>query len=197
MIIAIGAQNIHVIRNGIIRNHIFSISITCFLCDFLLMSVGVFFVAGLTSSNKTLTFIISVLSICFLIYYGFCALRKARNGNYVSDGEIQACERSSLKSAILSTLAITLLNPHVYLDTVVIIGGVSSSLSWQEKISFISGALIASLLWFFSLGFFSRFFLRFFTTNKSRIIFDTFVALFMWFLAINIGLYFYKEFFSI
>ncbi|MCW9698848.1 LysE/ArgO family amino acid transporter [Avibacterium sp. 20-129] len=192
MIMAIGAQNVFVIKNGIIRNNAFIIAFICFLCDFLLMFTGVFFVGSVATINPWVTLCISAAAIIFLCWYGLNAWKTARKGDYQLKFDI-AQQRSSIKLSILSTLAITMLNPHVYLDTVVVVGGVAAQLNQTEKWQFVIGALTASALWFFSIAYFSRFALKLFQNRKAWIVFDTAVALFMWFLAANIAWYAYNE----
>lgn len=192
MIIAIGAQNVFVLRNALQRQHIFLIACTCFLCDFLLMGAGVFFVGGVIGNTFWLTLLLSLAAIVFLSVYGFYALRTAIRANYVLDMTKQT-NKMTPRQALLATLAISLLNPHVYLDTVVVVGGLAAQLTLLEKYYFISGALLASALWFFSLAYFSKFALRLFKSKLSWRILDTFIAFFMWFLVFNIALYLYKQ----
>ncbi|MBE2898920.1 LysE family transporter [Pasteurellaceae bacterium 20609_3] len=188
MIMAIGAQNVFVIKNGIVRNNAMVIAFVCFLCDVLLMFVGVFFVGAVATINPWVTLVISCLAVAFLCWCGWQAWKTARKGDYQHDFSLKQ-QRSSVGSSIAAALAITMLNPHVYLDTVVVVGGVAAQLDQLGKWQFITGAWMASAVWFFSIAYFSRFALKLFQNRKAWVIFDTGVALFMWFLAANVAWY--------
>lgn len=189
IIVAIGAQNIHVIRNGIAKNNTFTIAATCFLCDVLLMFFGVFFVGSITKTNMALTLSISILATAFLLYYGYLYFKKSFSNNGKSTHIIFSIQRTSKLNAILTTLAITLLNPHVYLDTFIIIGGVSSTLNVQEKLCFIAGALLASFSWFLCLGYFAKKLAHFFNTPAAWKYLDFCIGIFMWILAASMILF--------
>lgn len=151
LIAAIGAQNAFIIKQGIMKNHIFVVSGICFICDVVLMGLGVFGVGEFLAKNRILNLIIALVGILFVLYYGFLSLKSAflsKSGFKTFKGKCL-----SLKKTILLTLAVTLLNPHVYLDTVFVIGAAALMFSFEEKIIFASGALVASFLWFFSLGY--------------------------------------------
>lgn len=186
LIIAIGAQNLHVLRHGLMKNHVFVVALTCFICDFLLMSLGVFGVGEIIQHSPRFMSLLMVLAIAFLLYYGYGALKKAIKGEYLLiEQQTSTPPPNTLSQAILATLAITLLNPHVYLDTVVLIGGVSASLNFSAKSFFVGGALLASFTWFFSLAYASRWLVPLFKRPLTWRIFDLFVALFMCFLAVG------------
>lgn len=196
MIMAIGAQNAHVIKHGISKINTFYVSFTCFFCDVILMTSGVFFIGSVSSLGKYVNLFICILAICFLLFYSYKSFLSAK-GKHDMDmlSSPIVHSRESILKSISSTLAITLLNPHVYLDTVFVVGGYASSLNFQSKFYFLLGALLSSFVWFFSLGYFSRYLSRFFKNNKSWFYFDIFVALFMLILAVNLIFYVIREVF--
>ncbi|MDP8052529.1 LysE/ArgO family amino acid transporter [Pasteurella atlantica] len=151
LIIAIGAQNAFVLKRAISNSHIFITILVCFLCDFVLMSIGVLGLGQLIIDNTIAKLGLSLLGAMFLLFYGISSLKSAFQNNTME----VAIDKThiSKKVAVLSTLAITLLNPHVYLDTVVIVGGIAANLNFSQKIYFLIGALFASLIWFLGLGY--------------------------------------------
>ena len=151
LIVAIGAQNAFIIKQGIMKNHIFVVSGICFICDVVLMGLGVFGVGEFLAKNRILNLLIASVGILFVLYYGFASLKSAFFAE--SHPKFSQSKSLSLKKTILLTLAVTLLNPHVYLDTVFVVGASALMFSFDEKIIFASGALVASFLWFFGLGY--------------------------------------------
>lgn len=188
LIVAIGAQNAFIIRQGINNNYVFIVSAICFICDVILMCVGVFGVGEVLASNKILNLIIAIAGIIFVIYYGVLSLKSAIK----SSSNIAADKggKDSLKKVVLLTLSVTLLNPHVYLDTVFVIGASALRFDINGKILFASGAITASLIWFFGLGYFASA-MRPILVKISRII-DLFVALVMFTLAISLIKYIFN-----
>lgn len=156
LIVAIGAQNAFVLKQGLLKNNIFWVSLTCFFCDLVLMTIGVLGIGTVISKSTFATVTLAIAGGIFLGLYGVKSLLNAwlhpNSMNINNDGETF----SRIHKTILLTLAITLLNPHVYLDTVVIVGGVAGTLTQSEKTQFLIGALSASFIWFFGLGYGSR-----------------------------------------
>jgi len=182
LIVAIGAQNAFVLKQGLSKNHIFIVCLICFLCDFALMAAGVFGVGAFLVQNQILLFVVTVCGIAFLLYYAFLNFKTALKGgeNFTQE----ASQNSNLKTAVFTTLFVTLLNPHVYLDTVVIVGSIGAGLSATQKAEFLAGSVAASFLWFFSLGFGARLLLPLFKSKKAWQILDTIIALIMLFIAV-------------
>ncbi|MEI8231132.1 MAG: LysE/ArgO family amino acid transporter [Actinomycetes bacterium] len=149
LIVAIGAQNAFVLRQGLLRKHVLVIVLICAFSDALLIALGVLGLGSLISALPWLLEVIRWLGVAFLVWYGSSSLRR-----FVKQDSLKAAESSvgSLKQAVLTTLALTFLNPHVYLDTVIFIGGIANQFG-DEKWWFVLGAVTASFLWFFSLGF--------------------------------------------
>ncbi|MFU2131555.1 LysE/ArgO family amino acid transporter [Gallibacterium anatis] len=152
LIVAIGAQNAFVLKQGLLKQHIFAVALICFLCDVVLFTLGVWGLGTFISHNNVASVTLAFIGAGFLLIYGLRAWRSAYRGN--AGLQLQAGENSaSLAKTILLTLSVTLLNPHVYIDTVVIIGGIGGTLAWQEKIAFLIGGLCVSATWFFGLAY--------------------------------------------
>lgn len=191
LIIAIGAQNLFVLKQGLLRNHIFYVSGICFICDFVLMSIGILGVGTFISTNPLITNILAILGALFLLWYGFKAFKSAIKGTSSMQVQSQNSNDNSLVKVILATLAITLLNPHVYLDTVVIVGGIAGTLSSEQKIAFLIGAVCVSFLWFFSIGYGARLLTPLFKQKRMWVILDCLVGLVMFYIAYRLIMYVY------
>lgn len=152
MIIPLGAQNSHVLNHGIKKNHHFLAASICMLCDVVLIALGVFGGAKLIATSPTLVTVISWGGILFLCGYAGLSFRQAWLNNYNSAQEKAEKNHKKPWLVIASTLAVTLLNPHVYLDTVLILGSVGGQFEGNEKIAFALGTMLASMLWFYSLA---------------------------------------------
>ncbi len=151
LIVSIGAQNAFLLKQGILKQHIFWIALLCFLGDVFLMTIGVLGLGTLIAELPVVSFIISLLGAIFLLSYGSRSFISVfKSGEYlVASGE----NATSLKKALLITFAITFLNPHVYIDTVVIVGSIGGKLDFNGKIYFLAGALLCSFIWFFGIGY--------------------------------------------
>lgn len=149
LIIAIGAQNAFVLAQGIRRNHALPVAALCAGIDALLIAAGVCGLGTLVAGNDLLRGIAALGGAAFLIVFGAKSLRDART----TQG-LEACEqrRSGLAPTLGATLAVSLLNPHVYLDTVIMLGAISGQFPGEERYWFGMGAASASLVWFFSLS---------------------------------------------
>ncbi len=152
MIIPIGAQNSHVLNHGIKKNHHFLAATICMFCDVALIGLGVFGGAKLISASPSLVAAISWGGIIFLFSYAGLSFRQAWLNNY--HGNKENIEKTIKRPwlVIASTLAVTLLNPHVYLDTVMILGSVGAQFEGDEKLAFAIGTMLASIIWFYSLA---------------------------------------------
>lgn len=148
LIMAIGAQNAFVLAQSLRREHHLPAAALCVLCDAVLIAAGVFGLAALLAQSPLLLGIARWGGVAFLLWYAFQALRRAFS-NDALQGNADAGPRSR-RAVLLSTLAVTLLNPHVYLDTVLLIGSLGS----QQAVpgAYAAGAASASLLWFVSLA---------------------------------------------
>jgi L-lysine exporter family protein LysE/ArgO len=155
LIVAIGSQNMYVLKQGLLKKNIFYVSLICFLIDAVLMSFGIYGVGTIIQDSKTFTVVLSLLGALFLFGYGILSFANAYKGTSFINMDDKKVQKG-LKQTILVTLAVSLLNPHVYLDTVVVVGGVAAQLSSNERIYFLVGALISSFIWFFGLGYGAR-----------------------------------------
>ena len=149
LIVAIGAQNAFVLRQGLLRKHVLPIVLICAFSDAALIVLGVLGLGSLISILPWLLEVIRWVGVAFLVWYGSTALRR-----FMKNESLKAADAGSgtLKQTVLTVLALTYLNPHVYLDTVIFIGGIANQFQ-EDKWFFVMGAVTASFVWFFSLGF--------------------------------------------
>jgi len=153
LIIAIGAQNAFVLRQGLARSHVFPIATFCFLSDALLIAAGVGGLGSVVQSLPQVLFVVTLAGAAFLIGYGAMALRRAfRSGALSAAGAAEM----RLGPALATAAALTFLNPHVYLDTVVLLGSLSGRHAGEARIAFGLGAMLASGAWFYTLGYGAR-----------------------------------------
>jgi L-lysine exporter family protein LysE/ArgO len=153
LIVAIGAQNVFVLRQGIRREHVALVVLTCMLSDALLIAVGVAGVGGLIQRIPWLVPVATLGGAAFLIGYAVLAARRAfRPGVLRSDA---GGEKAAWTTVLAGALAITWLNPHVYLDTVVLLGSIAAT-NGEDRWWFGAGAALGSILWFTALGFGAR-----------------------------------------
>lgn len=185
LIVAIGAQNLFVLRQGIRREHVFEVALVCALSDAVLIALGV---AGLSAVTQALPWLVSVVrwaGAAFLIGYGLLAARRAlREPVAVADPETGPVV-TSRRSVLLACLAFTWLNPHVYLDTVFLLGSVAST-HGEQRWQFALGAMSGSFAWFFGLAYGARHLSRWLSGPKATRVLDGFVAVVM--LAIGFSL---------
>jgi len=184
LIMPIGAQNAYVLNQGIKRNHHILAASICIICDFILMSLGVFGGGALLGAHPVIASAITVLGVAFLLFYGAMFFKSF----YFSSNDQMAKEMSpaTRKTVIFTTLAVTLLNPHVYLDTVVLIGSISGQFSEAERIFFLFGTLLASLTWFFVLSLGAAKMSPWLSTPKVQRGINLIVALIMWAIAASL-----------
>jgi L-lysine exporter family protein LysE/ArgO len=151
LIMPIGAQNAHVIRTGVAGRHVVLTVACCILIDATLIALGVSGFGALIEHSRALLLAARWGGAAFLLWYGLRCLASCRRGSAApAAGGGQAAATASRALGIV--LAMSLLNPHVYLDTVVLLGAVGSSLAAGHRVSFAAGAMTASLLWFSVLG---------------------------------------------
>jgi len=148
LIMAIGTQNAFVLAQSLRREHHLPVAALCVLCDALLVAAGVFGLATVLAHNPLLLTLARWGGALFLLWYGSLALRRAFAKQSLEQSQGQGLR--SRRAVLLSALAVTLLNPHVYLDTVLLIG----SLGAQQSVpgAYVAGAASASLMWFFTLA---------------------------------------------
>ncbi|KIN61715.1 L-lysine exporter [Sulfitobacter noctilucae] len=179
LILAIGAQNAFVLRQGLRREHVFWVCTTCGVSDAVLIIGGVAGFGALAQAAPWFETAMLYGGSAFLIWYGWRNAQSAWRGGAVLDTSGTATQ--SLRKTILTLLAITWLNPHVYLDTVVLIGSISAQ--YPDRLAFGSGAVLASLTFFFALGYGARLLSPLFARPVSWQILDGLIALTMWAIA--------------
>lgn len=184
LIIAIGAQNAFVLRQGLLRQHVLPVVLVCIGGDILCICAGVAGMGALIRTNEWLLEFFRWGGALFLTVYGISAARRAASGN--GSMEISEVGAGSFMKAITSCLAFTFLNPHVYLDTVVLLGSIAAQYSEDLKWAFAAGALTASVLWFTGLGFGARLLLPIFQNPRAWRILDSMIALVMWAIALTL-----------
>jgi len=183
LIIAIGSQNAFVLKKGLKKEHVFTICFICALSDAILITLGVSGFSAIISSSPWVEPLARYGGALFLFSYGARSFWAAiRNDAGLAPADNST---SSLGLAITTCLAFTWLNPHVYLDTVVLLGAVSAQFPGQ-KTQFISGAVVASFLFFFALGYGARTLTPIFSKPLSWKILDFLIGIIMWSIAISL-----------
>ncbi len=155
LIIAIGAQNAYVLKQGILGQHVFIICTICALSDMVLIALGAMGLGTLIAHEPWLAKIAAWGGAIFLIGLALKSFLNAAKQQSLSDGAVTGYG-IPLKNAVTTTLALTFLNPHVYLDTVVLIGTVVGQYALESRIAFALGAMTASIVWFYGLGYGAR-----------------------------------------
>ncbi len=176
LILAIGAQNIFVIEQGLKKQYVFLVCLICSLSDLILIFIGIFlfeYFKELFSNNIELAF--NILLFFFLVYFVTTKIRF----NYQNLDIKVDQSKISLKDIFLKTLGFTYLNPHVYSDTVFFLGNFSKNFLLTQKYYFGTGAAIASFLFFFSIGYLSKFLSKYLKNDNAWKIINLFIIIFM------------------
>ena len=183
LIFAIGAQNIFVIEQGLKKQFVFIVCAICALSDFILIFLGLFLFHHFENFfSPLLELILNILLLIFLIHFIWKKILLLKKKIEIKQNN----KKLLLKSTILKTLGFTYLNPHVYSDTVFFLGNFSKSFLIQEKISFGFGATLASIIFFFILGYLSKFLSNYLNNYKIWQIINTLIIMFMIFLSIYV-----------
>ena len=186
LILAIGAQNSFVLRQGLMGRHVFTVALFCSLSDALLISVGV---AGISIFLNNYIDLVSNwlfgISAIWLAGYGALRLRDAINGK--SAIVIESTDSNGLISTLSFLSVLTFANPHVYLDTVVLIGSVSQQFPGNTKLAYVLGASLASFVFFFTLAYGAKFLSPIMQRPMAWRLLDTFIAFVMFSLAFNMA----------
>jgi L-lysine exporter family protein LysE/ArgO len=183
LIVAIGAQNAFVLRQGIGREHVLAVVLVCAVSDALLITLGVAGLGTLVQGSPSLLAAARYGGAAFLIGYGVLAARRALHPHALA---ASAEGPLSLRAAIGACLAFTYLNPHCWLDTVVLLGSIASRLPAGERAWFGSGAATASFVWFVALGFGARGLRGVFARPAAWKVLDAVIALVMWAIAASL-----------
>jgi L-lysine exporter family protein LysE/ArgO len=181
LIVAIGAQNAFVLRQGLRREHVGSVVLFCALADASLIAAGVLGLAQVLGERPALALALTWVGAAFLAVYGWRAWHRA-----LRPQALQAAEGGaglSRAAALAQAAAFTLLNPHVYLDTVLLVGSIGAQQPSALRAAFIAGASSASVLWFGSLGYGARWLAPWFAKPWAWQVLDGFIGLTMWVLA--------------
>jgi len=181
LIVAIGAQNAFVLRQGLRREHVGSVVAFCAVADAVLVAAGVLGMAQALGERPGLARLLALAGAAFLLWYGGCALSRARRpGRLQASGEGQRVARGAV---LAQAAAFTLLNPHVYLDTVLLVGSIGAQQPAPLRVWFVAGASTASLCWFALLGFGARWLAPWFARPRAWQVLDALIGLTMWTLA--------------
>ena len=183
LIVAIGAQNAFVLTQGVRRNHALAVALVCIACDAVLISLGVTGVGSVVASSPVLGRVAAWGGAAFLGWYGLGAFRSMWRGGLMDAGEASG---GTLRRTLGLTLAVTLLNPHVYLDTVVLMGSVSGQYAVPARYFFGLGAASASTVWFLLLALGGRVLAPLFSRPLTWRILDGVVCLTMWTIAASL-----------
>ena len=176
LILAIGAQNIFVIEQGLKKQHVFLVCLICSISDFILIFLGIFlFHYFIQYFTPAIELILNILLIIFLVHFIYSKIKSFNTQVYLD----QNSNLNEKKDVILKTLGFTFLNPHVYSDTVFFLGNFSKNFLIIEKYLFGIGATIASFLFFFSIGYLSQYFSRYLNNKKVWKYINIFIILFM------------------
>ena len=176
LILAIGAQNIFVIEQGLKKQYVFLVCIVCSVSDFLLIFLGIFLFHFFHQYfNFVIEIILNLLLVIFLIYFVY-SKAKSYQVNFHFNTDFKDISKSEI---FLKTLGFTYLNAHVYSDTVFFLGNFSKNFILDEKINFGIGASVASFLFFFGLGYLSKYFSRYAQSNKIWKYINLFIIIFM------------------
>jgi L-lysine exporter family protein LysE/ArgO len=187
LIVAIGAQNAFVLRQGLKGEFVLAIVLMCSLSDALLIAAGVAGLGTLVSRSPTALLVVTAGGAVFLFIYGARSFLRA-----IRPGALEP-ERGSagkLSAAIAACLAFTFLNPHVYLDTVLLLGSLSGRYSGVARAAYGVGATLGSFVWFFALGYGARLLQPLFADPRAWRVLDIAIGLVMWWLAARLALSF-------
>ncbi len=179
LIAAIGAQNAYVLTRGILHNHHFVVGLVCSVIDVGLITAGIIGMGRLVQAWPELFTGLTVFGALFLFVYGCLSFRRMLGSATLNTDR----KKVSLKVAVLTVVALSLLNPHVYLDTVVLLGSISLQEQADNRLSFGIGACVASFVWFFCLALGGQWMQRWFQTPAAWQILDGLVGVIMWSLA--------------
>lgn len=186
LIIAIGAQNAFVLKQGLKKNHVFATALFCFLSDALLICLGVGGLGEIITTSPILLFIAKWGGAAFLFWFGYRAFRSMFHKESLKAENAAEPSSHSLKKTLITLAALTFLNPHVYLDTVVLLGSIGSQFELSRRAYFAIGAITSSCIWFFSLSYGARLLSPLLKNPTSWKIVDGIVGCIMWAIAVSL-----------
>jgi L-lysine exporter family protein LysE/ArgO len=185
LIVAIGAQNAFVLRQGLRREHVAAVVAVCTLLDIVLMAAGVSGVGAAAGQHPGLLQAAAIGGAVVLGWYGLSAFRRAWSPNALQADPSGAAQ--PVGRVVLQALTISLLNPHVYLDTVVLVGSIGARQAPGTQLAFFLGASLASSLWFTSLGFGARLLSPLFASARAWRVLDALIGVTMWWIAYQLA----------
>ncbi len=180
LIVAIGPQNLFVINQGLKKNYIFSVVLICSLSDSFLIICGIYLSNSILSLNTSTILTMKLIGGIWLVLYGINKIKNSRNHNI----DNKEYDKASFTKVALTTLAITYANPHVYLDTLILLGSIS--VNFNNQIYFGLGAIFSSFIFFFSLGYFANYLSKYIKSKKVWFYIDNVMG----FLMLFYGLFF-------
>ena len=177
LIMAIGAQNAYILKLGLLKQYVLMAVLMCITFDFILISAGVFGLGYFIQGNQLLINGIAIFGIIFLCFYAIISFRSAfKNASLQVDGTVKT---NPLKQVVSLILVFTFLNPHTYLDTILLIGGIGANIQNDLKIYFLLGAISGSASWFILLGFGARLLIPLFKKPITWKILDILIGIIM------------------
>ena len=185
LIVAIGAQNAFVLRQGLRRQHVWLTALICIACDILMFSIGGVGFGSLVAAVPALTTLTAWGGALFLLVYGALAFRSALRPSAL---EVQRNGEATLsrRAVVLTALGVSLLNPHAWLDTVVLVGGIAGQYAGGERVFFLLGAMLASTVWFHTLAFGARVLAPIFARPAAWRVLDALIGTLMWLIAFSL-----------
>lgn len=183
LIVAIGAQNAFVLKQGLKQQYVFWLCLLCALSDSILIACGVLGFAEVMTASPILVTVAKYIGAAFLLGYGAKAFYAAFKS--AQSIELGADHKRSLTQVLMTGIAFTWLNPHAYIDTIVLIGSISTQFH-QDKLSFALGAIFASWVFFYSLGYGAQLLKPLFTNPKAWKVLDVLIGCTMWGIAISL-----------
>ncbi|WFR96326.1 LysE/ArgO family amino acid transporter [Rhizobium tumorigenes] len=188
LIIAIGSQNAFILRQGLLRSHVFVLCLICALSDAVLIAAGVAGLGSVVAQSPRLIAFVTIGGAVFLGTYGVLAFRRAWRPQAM---RAAGGNGLTLSSAIATCLAFTFLNPHVYLDTVLLLGSLSAAYEGTARFAYGAGAAAASFVWFFGLGYGARLLQPVFAKPAAWRVLDAIIGVVMSLLALSLLYKFY------
>lgn len=185
LIIAIGAQNAFILRQGISKKHVFAAAFTATISDSILIFLGVGGLGSIISQNELLLLIAKWGGFIFLFIYGLKSFLSIVNKEKKENHSLVS-QPTTLKATIMASLGFSLLNPHVYIDTLVLIGSLGAQFQESDRIYFALGASLSSLVWFFTLAYGASYFAPILSTPIAEKILNFVIGVIMWSVAIGL-----------